>query len=588
VIETTWSNLRPIEIHRNGLLHSRRVYGARLDEVAVLERDTSGDGVMDTAYYPIYDHTGNLALVTNDVGKPVERYDYSPFGTRRITVDATKPVIEQVRIRGTEVWIELSEAVSTAVVAESADSGKIVLTNTTTQSLHTLSVAQPVVEGRQRGRRIVIEFNDTSPNLGDTLELRVEPQAIVDYFLNTLSETFQLDFSWTGTNEILHDSSPPIVDGIDVRNHILEIEFTEPIDLVTAKPSIQVAGHVCDWSVDATGYRVIAGAPLPPGLHDIVITTTLLDLAGTPLATPFIRQVLVEEGESFLAWYRRPDPRVSSTSTLSNELGFHGLPHDPVTGFVYMRNRYYDPEMARFITPDPLGYVDGPSQYQFAKDSPFNYSDPLGLDAIAIAFPEYLIGVGYRDLPFLGHAAFVSVGSSGVTRYYQYGRYDPEKLGTVDRRSIPDFQLGPNGLPTRESLKRVLRRVSTYGQDGLVRAAYFVTDDEDTGRMNLYAAGRQKQNNDHSREPYSTTSNNCSHFAQSCLEEGGVNTPLQIDPRPISYIWELQRVADFRIVYDPETDTLTVDDSMFTADRDAILEWKQLPWLMRKLTRKPH
>jgi hypothetical protein len=43
------------------------------------------------------------------------------------------------------------------------------------------------------------------------------------------------------------------------------------------------------------------------------------------------------------------------------------------------RNRYYDPEIGRFITADPMGYTDGPSMYQFAGYSPANFGDPMGL-----------------------------------------------------------------------------------------------------------------------------------------------------------------------------------------------------------------
>jgi RHS repeat-associated protein len=60
------------------------------------------------------------------------------------------------------------------------------------------------------------------------------------------------------------------------------------------------------------------------------------------------------------------------------EFGYQGLPRDPETGLIYFRNRYYDPELGRFITADPKGYVDGPSMYAFEMDDPANGSDPMG------------------------------------------------------------------------------------------------------------------------------------------------------------------------------------------------------------------
>ena len=43
-----------------------------------------------------------------------------------------------------------------------------------------------------------------------------------------------------------------------------------------------------------------------------------------------------------------------------------------------MRNRWYDPELGRFITKDPMGYPDGPNGYAFVEGDPVNGRDPSG------------------------------------------------------------------------------------------------------------------------------------------------------------------------------------------------------------------
>ncbi|MDA8021347.1 MAG: RHS repeat-associated core domain-containing protein, partial [Thermoanaerobaculia bacterium] len=58
-----------------------------------------------------------------------------------------------------------------------------------------------------------------------------------------------------------------------------------------------------------------------------------------------------------------------------------GRPVDTETGLMYFRNRYYDPEAGIFVTADPLGYIDGPSMYAFARFDPVNRSDPMGLNS---------------------------------------------------------------------------------------------------------------------------------------------------------------------------------------------------------------
>jgi RHS repeat-associated protein len=63
-----------------------------------------------------------------------------------------------------------------------------------------------------------------------------------------------------------------------------------------------------------------------------------------------------------------------------NALRFKGRELDPETGFYYMRARYYDPHLGRFISEDPIGLAGGINPYVFAGNDPINYADPYGLD----------------------------------------------------------------------------------------------------------------------------------------------------------------------------------------------------------------
>jgi RHS repeat-associated protein len=48
-------------------------------------------------------------------------------------------------------------------------------------------------------------------------------------------------------------------------------------------------------------------------------------------------------------------------------------------GFYYYRNRILDPASGRFISEDPLAFIDGPNLYQYVKNNPIKRPDPLGL-----------------------------------------------------------------------------------------------------------------------------------------------------------------------------------------------------------------
>ncbi len=48
-------------------------------------------------------------------------------------------------------------------------------------------------------------------------------------------------------------------------------------------------------------------------------------------------------------------------------------------GFMYYDARYYDPDLGRFLQPDPM--LDGMNRYTYCGNNPIRYSDPTGFDA---------------------------------------------------------------------------------------------------------------------------------------------------------------------------------------------------------------
>ncbi|MGH7670634.1 MAG: RHS repeat-associated core domain-containing protein, partial [Gemmatimonadaceae bacterium] len=71
-----------------------------------------------------------------------------------------------------------------------------------------------------------------------------------------------------------------------------------------------------------------------------------------------------------------------SVDTVPNELKFAAREYDAETGLYYFRNRYYDPQVGRFVSEDPAGLGGGINAYAFAGNDPINGRDPQGLKAI--------------------------------------------------------------------------------------------------------------------------------------------------------------------------------------------------------------
>jgi len=49
--------------------------------------------------------------------------------------------------------------------------------------------------------------------------------------------------------------------------------------------------------------------------------------------------------------------------------------------------RYYNPQTGRWLSPDPLGMVDGPNLYAYVNNNPANWIDPWGLEGNGGNFP---------------------------------------------------------------------------------------------------------------------------------------------------------------------------------------------------------
>lgn len=159
----------------------------------------------------------------------------------------------------------------------------------------------------------------------------------------------------------------------------------------------------------------------------------------------------------------------------------------------------------------------------------------------------------------LGHAGVMLIrGRDGMTKYYEYGRYDPASLGRVRRVAIPNVRMNAEGRPTRASLAASLDAISRRsGQNGRISGAY-VEIDGGYQKMLDEAQKRERLNTDAGREPYGLLSNSCLHFAAGVVEAGGVDVPMIIDPRPVGYLDRLR--DDFRdLEYNPRTRRVTVE-----------------------------
>ncbi len=67
----------------------------------------------------------------------------------------------------------------------------------------------------------------------------------------------------------------------------------------------------------------------------------------------------------------------------ANSLQYTGRENDN-TGLYFYRARYYDPQLKRFISSDPIGLGGGVNVYAYVRGNPLSLRDPQGQDAFGV------------------------------------------------------------------------------------------------------------------------------------------------------------------------------------------------------------
>ncbi|MEU7053774.1 DUF6531 domain-containing protein, partial [Streptomyces eurythermus] len=137
----------------------------------------------------------------------------------------------------------------------------------------------------------------------------------------------------------------------------------------------------------------ITTADAPQEEIDSRFFAIITDLVGTPT------ELLDEQGE--IAWHTRSTlwgtTAWSTSSTTYTPLRFPGQYYDPETGLHYNYFRTYDPETARYLTPDPLGLTPAANPVTYVHN-PHAWADPLGLSPCK---KKEVLPEGYTSSPAL-------------------------------------------------------------------------------------------------------------------------------------------------------------------------------------------
>ena len=191
---------------------------------------------------------------------------------------------------------------------------------------------------------------------------------------------------------------------------------------------------------------------------------------------------------------------------------------DP-NGLLYMRARYYNPFLCRFINADPSGFSGGLNFYAYANGNPVSYTDPFGLGALSDnTINSSWVGTSDNSVPNMVMSIAPNVntgpqmGPPGFTPAAPY--YDPSLPSTMSVYS-------PGDVAFQQNLQFGLQMVGMAGQVAMSAAIGMLTD----GLGDLPLAGGEE-----SSLLYHYTSAPESSFANGLWEGSSVTDTLYTDP----------------------------------------------------------
>jgi RHS repeat-associated protein len=192
------------------------------------------------------------------------------------------------------------------------------------------------------------------------------------------------------------------------------------------------------------------------------------DPQGTPLAKADAQGNVVARYE-----YTPYGVPVTSVGAPPDGVGYTGHVNDSESGFVYMQARYYDAEVGRFLSVDPMRPTPGDgfsfNRYVYASNNSINIIDPNGMDGIPFGncsknpncSVEYSSrGGGDGTQKMIGQDSFTSIAVLGQKVGIQYSN----EITLPDRATASDALVAAATLINQKTSSLTVNEINSIKQ----------------------------------------------------------------------------------------------------------------------------
>lgn len=351
--------------HPDGKTITYQYRGDQLKQIALLQNDTKQ--ILHT--YDAYDEEGSLLQETRGDGS-IAHYTYDSSG-RPLAITSTtyNETIDEYSSSGNILSHTLSETSTYTYdhLDQITSENDTSYTFSTFHQLEKKNATQTTTSGTQitRYQDITYEYD-----LCGRRSKKTTPSGITTYtydafdrLITITTPNTTIHYTYDILNRLITEATP------ETTTHYIYDETLEigALDETLALQQLRVLG---------LGQGGATGSAIALFIQDAYYIP-ICDIIGNIRAIYAPDQTLLEEYAPTIFGENLPSDPLSPWIYQSKR-------HNPETNLIYFGDRFYDPLIIAWISPDPLRLNSQPNLYQFLRNNPFKYLDEYGDEDINV------------------------------------------------------------------------------------------------------------------------------------------------------------------------------------------------------------